>query len=46
MDIQKNAEARASAEHLFRPGFAAWPVIELRGGRIFKYRDASEEVRS
>ncbi|SET59407.1 hypothetical protein [Stigmatella erecta] len=23
MDIQKNAEARASAEHLFRPGFAA-----------------------
>ena len=25
MDIQKNAEARAAAGQLFRPGFAALP---------------------
>ncbi|WP_263436977.1 hypothetical protein [Stigmatella hybrida] len=41
MDIQKNAEALASAEHLFRPGVAAWPVIELQ-----EDRNSSEEVRS
>ncbi|SEL59861.1 hypothetical protein SAMN05444354_10757 [Stigmatella aurantiaca] len=44
MDIQKNAEARASAEHLLRPGFAA--LLRQDVEDFVERCIYSEEVRS